>query len=639
MNETERILLTKARLATIGLSSFFVILPQALWSAFGYRGAPFIVIDTLSVFVGFIMLVVGLMTPPPKIILKVASAFSGISDMHREPMERPSRRAYLAFLMVPYIFVSYGIAYGTGFNLPPIWIILVFLAISSFCVWFLIHLSGLERKGRHVKPLFYYSIVGILAMVWTVSFWYGSPAITTDEFALNYYSAHLFLMGINPYVASNTAGVYSYLNTSVPGFPYNIITPYTTGGYVTELTYPALSMLAYVPANMFKAFPSATFLPFFAILPLIFYRAYSKTGLKSVALIPAFLILLDPAFLNQASLGYPDILWVISTLLSVYIYKKPGISGLLMGISAAVKQIPWMLIPFFLIFIYRESGGKASLKWILAVLSMFFAINSVFILESPADFVRSMTAPELQQLVGIGFGPSQFAFLDIIPVSRTFFALMAVGAFMVATIVYIAYYHRLRFAFLAFPILIFLFNYRLLLNYILYWPVIAFLIPVVMEARKEGSFKKKQFLKALKSPYMRKVAIPAIAVVLLLTPVFYQVSGNAAVSHLDVSKPRITSLQKNNVTGMSFTVSINSTTTPPGDLQVRILPFSPYNNMNGYLWKTLNYTQISNRTYTIGIVPFDSGQEISWNGSYRVLVYYGSDTGAINFRVHSGIIQ
>ncbi len=639
MNETEQIHFTKARLTTIGLSSLFVILPQVIWSVVGYRGTLFILLDTLSVFLGFILLVIALMSPPSKFILRLASAFGENSKGNQDKLKKPSYRAYLALLMVPYIFVSYGIAYGAGYQLPSWFTLLILLAISAVCVWFLIHLNGIEKNGQRVKPLFYYLILGTLALVWTVSFWYGSPKITTDEFALNYYSAHLFLLGINPYVSSNTAGVFSFFGTSTPGFPYNIVTPYTTGGYVTELTYPALSMLAYVPANLLNSYPSATFLPFFAILPLILYKAYSSSSLKSVALVPVFLILLDPALLNQASLGYPDILWAISTVLAVFFYRKPGLSGLLMGISAAVKQIPWMLIPFFLIFIFKESGGKASLKWIIAVFGMFFAVNSVFILASPADFVRSVTAPELQQLVGIGFGPSQFAFLDIIPVSREFFTLMAGGTFIAAIVVYIAFYRRLRFAFLAFPILIFLFNYRLLLNYIIYWPVIAFLVPAVMEFKKVEELPKKQVPGSLKLPSVRKVAVSAVVVALLLTPVLYQVSDQTAVGHIEISNPQITSIQNNNVTGMSLLVSMNATTATPGELQIRMLPYGPYNNMNGYLWKTQNYTQTSNETYLVYIVPYVGDQEINWNGSYRALVYFGSATGACNFRVHAGVLQ
>lgn len=639
MNETDQIYLTKARLTTIGLSSFFVVFPQILWAVFGYGGALFITLDTFSVFLGFLMLLLALVDPSPTIVLNLASWYRRNSERLSENSKKPGKRSYWAFLMVPYIFVSYGIAYAAGFRLPSVLAILAFLAVSAVCITLLIRLNRIERDGSEVRAIFYYSIIGILAMVWTVAFWYGSPKITTDEFALNYYSAHLFMSGINPYVASNTAGVFSYLSSSSPGFPYNIITPYTTGGYVTEFTYPALSMFAYVPAHLLNAYPSAVFLPLFAILPLLLYKVYLKSGLKSVALIPGFVILLNPAFLDQASLGYTDMLWVIFTVLSVYYYRKAGVSGLMMGIAASVKQIPWVLIPFLLIFIFKESGGKASMKWILAVMAMFFAINSLFILESPFDFIRSVTAPEIQQLIGIGFGPSQFAFLDIIPVSRTFFALMAVGTFLAAITAYIAYYRRLRFAFLAFPILIFLFNYRLLLNYILYWPVIAFLIPAVMEARKASDLSKESSPAPWKLPKIRKVAVPAVVVALMLMPVFYQVSGGTPVASMDVSNPEITKLQGNNVTGLSFSVSMNSTAQAPGNLQVRILPYAPYNNMNGYLWKTLNYTRTSGGAYLVNIVPLGAGQEISWNGSYRLLAYYGSDTGAVNFRVQSGILQ
>ncbi len=636
MNEDENANFAKARLTAIGLSTFFVTIPQILWSILGYRGAPVIAFETLLIIFGFLTLIGAFVKPPPKFMVVLASAL-GRKSNNKPPEENKSGiRGYLSFLMIPYIFVSYGIGMAAGFKLPSPLVLFAFLAVSAACISSLFYLNRKRGPQNHVSPILYYLIIGIVTMVWTVAFWYGSPGIPTDEFALDYYSAHLFLSGINPYVSMNTAGVFSFLSSPVQGFPYNLITPYTTGGYVAELTYPALSMLAYVPANLLKIYPSFTLLPFFVVVPLFLYFAYTHSSLKSLALIPVFLILLNPSFLNQASLGYPDILWVIFTFLSVYFHRKPGLSGLMMGAAAAVKQVPWVLIPFLLIFVFKESGGKASLKWISALLAVFLAINSFFILQSPMGFLRSVTAPELQQLVGIGFGPSQFAFLDVLPLSRAFFSLMVVAVFVSSVIAYVAYYRNLRFAFLAFPILIFLFNYRLLLNYVIYWPMIAFLIPVIMERSEPSRSAKENVARGKKMSNFRKAVIPAVVVVLMLAPVLYEISGSSPVNRIDVSSPQITGVQGANVTGMSLLISANSSIYPPGKLQVRILPYFPYKNMNGYLWQTSNYTQLPNGTYLVEIMPLAPGQEISWNGSYRLIAYYGPNSGAINFELNSG---
>jgi len=43
-------------------------------------------------------------------------------------------------------------------------------------------------------------------------------------------------------------------------------------------------------------------------------------------------------------------------------------------------------------------------------------------------------------------------------------------------VLYIREYPRYKFSFIAFPVLIFFFNYRFLFNYVIYWPVIALVV-------------------------------------------------------------------------------------------------------------------------------------------------------------------
>lgn len=637
MNEGQSNSQAKARLTAIGLSSFFVTFPQILWAVIGYRSIFFILLDTLLVFIGFILLILALMSPTSFLLERLTVIFRSKGEKSGKSGDA-SFRPYLALVMIPYVLVSYGIAYTAGYSLPPDKVLAVFFTIPTLSVITLIYLAQKEKQGIMVKPIYYYTVLGVLAFTWTVSFWYGAPRIPTDEFAVDYYSAHIFIGGANPYFPSNTTGVFNYFSSTVQGYPYNIITPYTTGGFVTGLTYPALSFLVFVPVNLLRVYPTATFLPFFTILPLIFFNVYSKSKLKSLSLIPVFLLLLNPSYLEQVSLSYPDILWVIFTTLSVFLYRKPVQSGLMMGIAAAVKQVPWVLIPFLFIFIFRERGKIASSKWFVSLLLTFFAINSLFILENPAYFFGSLSAPELQQLIGIGFGPSQIAFLDILPISKFTFTLMVGAVFAASIVLYAAYYHKLRYAFLAFPIIIFLFNYRVLLNYLIFWPIISLIMPVIIYGRgSTASSEHIQFPKI--SGTTKKAIVTAVVVILLFTPVFYQFSGYSTVDQMNVSSPHITKIQGNSITGMSVSVLGNSSGYSPGELQVRILPYGPYTNMNGYLWTTTNFTRTSNSTFILNLSPISDAQGINWNGSYRMIVYFGNISGAVNFRIDMGKMQ
>ena len=640
MNESENTALIKSRLALISFSSLFVALPQILWSILGYGGSFLILADSALILGGFVSLIFALSAQPNQLLLRLSSRLGKSGTTEGKSRGGMSFTPYLSLLMTPYFLVSYGIASRAGYSLPSVPILLLYAIISVLCISALVYFHKKEKLGFTIKPLYFLAPIIILGLTWTFSFWYGTPRVPTDEFALDYYSAHLFLGGSNPYLPSNTANVYSFLTTP-NGFQYSQTTPYLSGGFVTNLTYPALAFLSFIPANLMGNYPTLTLLPLYTIPPLIIYWAYLKNDLKSVAIIPVFLILLNPSYLVQVSLGYPDIIWVIFTAASIFYYRKPGISGLMMGLAMAVKQIPWLLVPFLFIFIFRESGKKASIKWIALAFLAFFMVNAHFIIENPAYFFRSMAGPEIQQLIGIGFGPSQFAFLDLIPISKEFFTFMVLAFFIVGTASYIAYYKNLKYAFLAFPIIIFLFNYRLLLSYVLFWPIIAFMMPSIM-GRHTGTDSPGIQTPNLRSlGRLRKIVVPVVLVVVVSAPVFYHYSGQAQnnSSQIQIDSLNITGVSSGNVTEMLVTLSLHSENLSVTDLQFRIIPHSAAPSMNGYMWTQENYTETPNGNFSVNIVPLGSSQDINWSGNFRLLVYYGDTSGAKSFTITHGIIQ
>ncbi len=640
MDESENAALVKSRLVLISLSSFSVVLPQILWVILGYGGPFLIFVDSVLILAGFVFLLISLSTQPNSIILRLSSKLSSSVPVVGKSGNAKNFLPYLAFLMTPYFLIPYGIATMAGYTLPSVTTLLFFGIITVACIGVLVYFHKKEKLGFNVRPLYFVLPVLILGLTWAFSFWYGTPKFPTDESALDFYSAHQFLNGTNPYIPSNTANVFSFL-TSLNGFPYGEATPYSSGGFVTNLTYPALAFLSFIPANVFGVYPTLTLLPLYSIPPLIVYWAYVKNNLKSVAIIPVFLILLNPSYLVQVSLGYPDIIWVIFTVLSIFYYRKPGFSGLMMGLAMAVKQIPWLLVPFLFVFILRESGKKSSMKWIAFTLITFLIVNSIFIFESPAYFYKSMAGPEMQQLIGIGFGPSQFAFLDIIPVSRFFFTFMVLAFFIIGITSYIIYYRNLKYAFLAFPIIIFLFNYRLLLSYVLFWPIIGFLMPSIMGRHNKTDAPRMQMPSLRSLGRIRKIVVPVVLVVVVSAPVFYHYSGQDQVNgnQVQFDSLKVTGVSSGNVTGMLVTFAPTNENLSIKDLQFRVIPYSAAPSMNGYLWAQKNYTKTPNGTFSVNIVPLGSSQEISWNGNFRLLVYYGNTLGSMRFSITQGKVQ
>lgn len=310
-----------------------------------------------------------------------------------------------------------------------------------------------------------------------------------------------------------------------------------------------------------------------------------------------------------------------------------------MGLAVSVKQIPWLVLPFFLIFLYREIGRGASLKWTLSVAGVFLLANSIFIALNPQAFFSAIAAPELQHILGIGFGPSQIAFLDIFPLSRTFFSLMVVALFVSSIIAYYVYYGKLKYAFLAFPIIIFLFNYRLLLSYLMFWPLIALIMPLFIQNGVKAETRQKEpartgRLKGLGSA--RRIVVPVILVALIAAPVAYEATVPVHHPQIDIQGLSITGVSNYNVTGIEVMVSLQNTNISYNQLLYRIMPSAPTTNMNGYLWEASNFTQLPNGSELIQIAPMNQNQQLSSSGSYRLIAYYGFSSDAYVFNLSSG---
>ncbi len=635
MNGSQENLILVIRFAFIAISSVLIAIPQILWSEFGYQGILLITLESFFIFLGFLFLLSGLAAKIPGPILNFTQkiwdrieteAFGGKLLIRLVPL---GFLAYTLYLLVP-VFLSGMEHYGAvPFNYEAL---LVIATGASLAILAILHL--IETKTSRKLTWLFYIPIAALALTWAIAFWIGSPKFPTDEMLLDYYSAHLILQGINPYVVTNTSGVFGFIHSSIPGFPLSIGTPLLTGGLVTSLSYPALSIFSYIPAQILGISPSATLLPLYVVPALMIFSLYSGLKYRLLSLFPVFIILLNPSYLIQTGLGYPDILWAILMLISVSTHKKPVLSGLSMGLALAVKQIPWVAFPFFLIFIFKETGRKAGIAWSIFAAVAFLLPNLPFIASDPSSFFHALASPGLLPLIGIGFGPSQLGFLGILPLSREFFTAMVVCLGISFVIIYISYFDKLRFAFLAFPLIIFLFNYRFLLDYEIFWPIIALAIPALMKTEKgealSGQHKRVSF-----SGKEKAIAM-AIAVLLLGVPLGIQ-TMHPVTSDISMGNISIESTGNGNITAISLNLLVENGNLSYGQILYRIVPLSSMPNLNGYLWQHGNIT-MGSKGAMITILPENSLQQIPANGNYRIIAYYGEISSTSQFNVNNGNI-
>ncbi|MEM3852325.1 MAG: glycosyltransferase 87 family protein [Methanomassiliicoccales archaeon] len=394
-----------------------------------------------------------------------------------------SRFSYIA-LSITFITISSLIWSDFGYldlgMLIPAWIILVLAGTAL-----IVGASG-ELTVKLEKYFVLFLLPGIAAFfaVLVQKF----PVYGTDELAIDTYSAYLFLHGIDPYINSNMVSVFTFYNV-----PKYLITPIRTGGYVTYLTYPGLSALLFIPSLVFGLQSNLVLIAFDILSFIVLYWRYRQTGLASVFPYAAFLLLIDINWIYYSVGGVTDIVWVVLLALSFIYRRHTAVSGAFFGFAVAFKQTPAVVLPFFLYFIYRE-GGKSVRKaaeFLFWLLIFFLIPNLPFIFMSPSAWIHNVAGVATQPIVGIGMGPSIISFANMAAVApMVFYALPAlIGVFLLA--LYIRNYDRMKYTFFAIPILPFIFYYRLLLNYILYWPyLILILLPELLIYSKVVDVKR-----------------------------------------------------------------------------------------------------------------------------------------------------
>ncbi len=466
----------------------------------------------------------------------------------------------------------------------------------------------LRGKTAVVRPI--YIIIAIIFLI-TVSvisvIFVFEP---TDEFLIDLYSAMKFLQGFNPYNPAVTANVFSYFKT------FNLdlnVTPTMSGKDITLLGYPALAFLIYIPYVYAGKFANIiisviSFIPFILV--------YLKFRDRRIALYAILSILLNVIFLYSAAFSLIGLVWVVFLMASYYFREKPICSGLFFGLSLSTKQFPAFMFPFMFYMIYREMGLKDALKWALSAFLLFIAINGYFIARSPVMYFRDIMSSETMGLIGIGFGPSQISFLNFARLPPDFFTALLIISFIFFIVIYIIYYDSLKFTLFVFPLFIMIFNYRLLITYVAFWPIISVLSIEDIDYKRRLVIDKK----ALK----RYVAYAlAILMAVLVIGAYYNATTQDTVKidsvHMVVSH------------GNASAIMVNVTYTGAEPESIYFRGIINETNYNGLLF---NYSGnvIKYGISTIMLYPV-RGEILPDNITLDLIAYNGTVQGSAAYRI------
>lgn len=483
------------------------------------------------------------------------------------------------------------------------------LSLSIFFI-FLIFIGELLSILSEISLGIYIVIIFILLTKLKIAF-FG-----TDEIMISYYSAYLFLHGINPYNPSSTINVYQFYHLEIPQ-PFE--TPTTTGELVTNLNYPSLIFLIQIPAVLLKVSPSYTLLVFFLATLVLYYFILRKQN--SLHLYPILMagIYLNLNYFYYVIGGVTDIIWVFFLSLSLFI-KDVKMKGLFYGLAVAVKQIPLLLLPFIIVYLYKEK--LSILKFLIFSLTSFLILNGYFIFLNPKYYFYDISYPISANLIGIGIGPSIFSFNGTFYIYKTFFTISMIIITVMEMLLFILFYSKFKNNWTAFPYFILFMNYRVLWNYLMYWPFFNFI-------NKENSNDPIEDLSKLDK--RKIIGIITISIITLVSLAFYfhyaYVPYYTSI-HISVIKV----FEKD---GLIYSVILNLSYVPtsnalPSEIHpyFRIFPNQPMISANGLLWDSNASTIPANSWSIVKIWAPNEILEFKFT-EFLIQAYYGDLVGNV----------
>ena len=337
--------------------------------------------------------------------------------------------------------------------------------------------------------------------VWVVVQLHNTPSYGTDELAFDQYAGELVRQGWNPYT-----------HTMAPALPLFRVSPggytYTLAGHgVTQVSYPALSFLVYVPflalGWSLDLAPGLEVLGW-ALAVLLMFKLLPRT------LRPAALVLGSVgAYVTLSAIGLTDMVFMPLLVLAAWRWDRfdgrdwrTYLGPIAFGLAMAAKQTPWPILPFILAGLIcddlasvvgarlggqrargeranaaRASAGRAG-RYLAAALVAFLLPNLPFMLASPSAWVHGTLAPLVNSLVPAGQGAIGFSvFLRIGGGSLLAFSLLSVLVLILLLVAYIGTYPLLKPATFLLPAFAYFFAVR---SYAIY--LVALVPPALIAA-------------------------------------------------------------------------------------------------------------------------------------------------------------
>ena len=268
-----------------------------------------------------------------------------------------------------------------------------------------------SRRQRQIDLAVLAAVIAVLAM-WSYFQLYITPDYGTDEVAFDQYAAQLALHGINPYLHS-MAAAFPLFHVSPNGYTFLL-----NGQPVTKLSYPALAFEAYLPLLAVGVTTGAalwTDVAAWALGAVVLYAVLPR----KLAPLAAIVVSLD-VFTGYAVGGVTDFLFMPLLIGAAAGWDRfawtrgraAWLGPILMGLAMAVKQTPWLIVPFLVAGIVLESrrlrgwgqGIRDGVRYLGITAGAFLVPNLPYLLNSPRGWLSGVLTPIMAQTVPAGQG-------------------------------------------------------------------------------------------------------------------------------------------------------------------------------------------------------------------------------------------
>jgi uncharacterized membrane protein len=311
---------------------------------------------------------------------------------------------------------------------------------------------------------------------YAVLIWVTQPAYGTDAVAFDQYAAQLVLHGVNPYGVS-MAPAFQLFHVPVIFRTFEL-----NGSVVTGLSYPAGSFLPYVPLLALGVHAQEA-----NIVDLVFWIVGMFLAWR---MLPADLRWVAPIIMSAEVYlyfifgGVTDALFVPFVIAAVYRWDRFGdlsrsraarwAGPICLGVAMTIKQTPWFLLPFLLVGVVIEAraSGRSPLRIGLSYLALtvgtFFVINAPFLVTAPTAWVKGALLPLLDPTIPDGQGLVTLTLFEHVGGGHLSLLNLA-GAllYLVGIALFLAFYPRLKRAWMPLVLLSFFMPSRSLGSYLI----------------------------------------------------------------------------------------------------------------------------------------------------------------------------